>query len=369
MVVSIKKYCHIIVGLNTGGAERMLVRLLSNNTSGQSHTVISIKYGGKQADELRKLGIDVHVVGVNPWQLLRITKRFAPDAFIGWMYYGNLVAAFCGWLFSKPVIWNIRHSVADIRIEKIMLRLAIRAGALLSNFPKKIIYNSRAAASQHAALGYQVKCTETLPNGVDILNFSPSKSARGDFRQELGLSLDGLVVGHLARFHRMKDHIGFLRAARHIHDCLPSVRFVLVGRGVDSKNSDLTEEIDRLGMAEQVSLLSERDDIAKFLNGLDLLVLSSAWGEAFPNVLIEAMSCKVPVVTTDVGDAASIVADPARVVPIKNPAALAHAVLRFLTLNKNERVAVGEIDRNRVLELYDINRINIEYQSIWNTVT
>jgi len=368
MNIGLKRYCHIIVGLNTGGAERMLVRLLSNGADGQQHLVLSVKHGGEQADQMRKLGIDVCIVGINPWGMYQAIKRFQPDVFIGWMYYGNLIAAFWGWLYRQPVIWNIRHSITDLAIEKRLLRLAIRTGALISGLPKRIVYNSAAASYQHKTLGYQHHLASVLPNGVDISYFSPSQSARAGIRKELGISPETLVIGHLARMHPMKGHMNFLRTAKYIHDDNPNAQFVLGGRGVDSNNSQLVDEIDRLGIGHQVKLLGERNDVAYFLNGLDLLILSSAWGEAFPNVLIEAMSCAVPVISTDVGDAASIVNDTTRVVPVSDPIALARSALKVLALGDDERASIGDNGRHRVVECYDINKIKQEYHSIWCAV-
>lgn len=367
-MISSKTYCHIIPSLKTGGAERMLVRLLSNTSVGDQHMVICMQYGGQQAKELIGLGVDVHTVGLNIWSLLKFFKKNHSDVYIGWMYYGNLLATLFGWLFSKPVIWNIRHSVENIRVEKLTLRLAIRMCAILSHSPQKIIYNSRIAVSQHAVLGFELGQSVVLPNGVDTSIFKASKTTRIDFRKEFGLSSKTLVIGHLARFHPMKDHIRFLRAAKYIVNYFPNSYFVLAGRGVDSKNLQLVDEIERLNITNKVSLTGERDDIANFLSSLDLLIVSSAWGEAFPNVLIEAMSCEVPVITTNVGDAAYIVADPSRVVPTKNHIQLAQAAVDFLSHNYKTRRIVGKINRNRVIEFYNIDKIKASYQSIWSAV-
>src|SRR5437762_2367360 len=79
------------------------------------------------------------------------------------------------------------------------------------------------------------------------------------------------------------------------------------------------------GLDGRVHLMGCREDIARLTAALDIASSSSAFGEGFSNALGEAMACAVPCVATDVGDAARIVADTGRVVPPRNPEAMAAA--------------------------------------------
>ena len=97
----------------------------------------------------------------------------------------------------------------------------------------------------------------------------------------------------------------------------------------------------------------------------DVAALSSSFGEAFPNVVSEAMSCGVPCVVTDVGDAALIVGETGVVVPTKDPAALAAGWRRLLDLDVQVRVQLGSAARQRVTERYNLPEIVSRYERLF----
>ena len=103
-----------------------------------------------------------------------------------------------------------------------------------------------------------------------------------------------------------------------------------MGTNLSSTNKELMAEIKKSGLEESVLLLGKRQDISNILNAFDVLCSSSSFGEAFPNVVAEAMSCGIPCVVTDVGDSANIVGDLGIVVPPSSPEQMATACLKIL---------------------------------------
>ncbi len=362
------KICHVITDLSVGGAEMMLTKLLEHRRrTAWEHEVISLMPLGVLEKRVIAAGVRVHTLPMrrgfpSPRDIRRLNalaRARSPDVLQGWMYHGNL-AAWRMWrvLHGKPrLYWNIRHSITRLADEKTLTRWLIRGGARLSTRPHKILYNSEAAADQHEALGYDAARRLIIPNGFDLARWLPEPEKRAAVRERFGLPPDAVVIGMVARFHPMKDHATLLRAATIHLQRHPNTRFVLAGRGVDPANPALTEWTD-----ERIHLLGEQEDIAGLMQACDLLASSSAWGEAFPNVLGEAMACGVPCVATDVGDARRIIGDTGRVVPARDPQSLAEA---WTDLLGGDLKALGVAARRRVEERYPIERIVDQYETLY----
>ena len=176
----------------------------------------------------------------------------------------------------------------------------------------------------YAERGFDAAKLTVIPNGFDSSRFRPDPAARDEVRREIGVAPDAPLIGLVARYDPFKDHATFLRAAAALVRTRPDARFLLCGNRVDAGNAELVEQIASLGLAEHVRLLGPRRDVQRIYAALDVLAQSSI-SEAFPLVLGEAMASGVPCAATDVGDSALIVGDTGRIVPPRNPEALAGA--------------------------------------------
>jgi glycosyltransferase involved in cell wall biosynthesis len=121
-------------------------------------------------------------------------------------------------------------------------------------------------------------------------------------------------------------------------------------------------------MVERVHLLGERLDMPRLTAALDIASLSSAYEEGFPNVIGEAMSCGVPCVVSDVSDSPWIVGDSGRVVPPRNPEALARSWKDLIELGREERKALGETARSRVIECFSLASVVEQYERLYESV-
>jgi len=374
------KVLHAITGLEVGGAENMLVRLLDAGTREKFEpSVLSLMDPeaapyGTLAPQVTALRIPVatlkmprrHPTLANVWGLCRSVRAADPQLIQGWMYHGNLAATVGAWSLPHrpPVIWNVRHSVHDLSLEKPLTRLIIKLSARLSRLPRAIIYNSRVSAAQHQALGFAAARAVVIPNGFDTARFKPQPDARVRLCRELGIDPARTLVGMIARNHPMKDHGNLVRAAGLLRERGCDVHLVLIGSGVDPANRELCELIGALGLEGRVSLLGERGDVPALIAGLDLVALSSAWGEGFPNVLGEAMASGVPCVATDVGDCTWVLGPHGIIVPPRQSEALAIALGRLIDLGSDARRQLGQAGRARIIQHFSIHEVVRQYEAL-----
>ena len=374
------KVVHIITGLTTGGAEMMLYKLLTSmNRSRFDSAVISLMDKGVIGTKIEALGIPVYELrmkGGRPtlsalWRLRRIIHTLKPNLIQGWMYHGN-IAALIGRMFAAndpAVLWNIRQTLYKMEDEKWLTQQVIRASRYLSARASRLIYNSRLSASQHEALGFSRYKRILLCNGFDVKRFCPSEDALKVVRQNLGLDEYIPIVGLFARYHPMKDHANFINAANIVYLQQPDVHFILVGRNVALNNPDLSALINASDAKDNIHLLGEREDIADLMAAIDIAVISSAWGEGFPNTLGEAMACGIPAVVTDVGDSAWILGkDNGEVVPVRDPQALAAGIFKLLNMDKERRCALGRRLRQRIVDEFSLEKITDQYAALYEQV-
>lgn len=331
-----KSITHIITGLNTGGAETMLYKLLSNiDRTKFELKVLSLTDIGSIGKKIEKLGISVKALGMkrgvpNPryvFGLVAILKKEKPDLVQTWMYHADLIGGLAAKLVRNvPVVWNIRHSNLDPKGNKKTTILTAKACAKLSKtIPKKIICCSEASFKVHSELGYKEEKMIVIPNGFDLDAFKPDAEARYSVRRELRIPDDAAIMGMVARFDPQKDHKNLINAAGVLCRSNKNIHFILCGDGITNDNKQLAKCIQENNLQVNFHLLGRRADIARITTAFDIASSSSSYGEGFPNVVGEAMSCEVPCVVTNVGDSAYIVGDTGIVVPPKNPLAMARA--------------------------------------------
>ncbi len=368
----------IITGIGWGGAEGMLYRLLSRlDRTRFTATVITLIDVGPQPliEKIQSLGISVRCLGMQPGRpslvsLLRLTRWLRenpPDLISTWQYHADLIGGLAARLAGGiPVAWGIRQSDLNREGNGRLTFLTVRMCALLSRWlPVRIVCCSEASRQVHAASGYVAKKMVVIPNGYDLGTFRPDSVARVAIRKELHIPEDAPVIGLVARFHPQKDHRNFFQAARLLHKDRPDVYFVLCGLEVNWENKTLTSWIEEAGIRKRVLLLGRREDISKLTAAFDIACLSSSYGEGFPNIVSEAMSCGVPCAVTDVGEAAFIVGQTGRVVPPRNPNALAASLRELVDLGQEGRSRLGVAARQRVKERFNLPQIVAQYESLF----
>lgn len=366
---------HIITGLNDGGAEAVLFRLCTHDSL-NTHCVISLMDDGKYGAPLRAAGVDVHCLNMPQgrvtlrglWRLWSLLRSLHPQVVQTWMYHADLIGGVVARLAGvRAICWGVRHSnLAPGTVKRSTIWIA-RICAWLSHFvPARIICCSEQASLVHQQLGYSASKFSVIANGYNLEQFLPDDAAGKALRLTLGVGEDVFLIGMVARFDPQKDHANLISALKLLAANDQGFLCALVGSGMEQSNAALLNLLKLAGVTDRVLLLGRRNDIPAIMNALDIHVLSSL-GEAFPNVLAEAMACATPCVTTDVGDAALIVGDSGWVVPPRDSSALASglAAARSAHSDSAEWECRKKAARQRIVEKFAVEEMVFSYQDVW----
>lgn len=366
------KVTHVIIGLNIGGAELMLKRLIESHLDRPDieHSVISLTDMGVLGEQLTKQGVPVYCLGMSSsmkgpvtfFKLRKLLKKLRPDAVQTWMYHsdflGGLAARSVG---IKRIFWNVRNTkltgrgAANYIFRKIC--------AFLSHLiPEKVVYVSSSAYVEHTSSGYAKGNAIIISNGFDVRKLSFNKNSRKEIRDHWKLADECFLVCSIGRYAAAKDHLTFIKAMKMAMAANSRVFAVIVGRGV-SGSSVLRGEIDDF---EDRFILSEtRDDIPEVLSAADMFCLHSIT-EGFPNVLGEAMSVGLPCVTTRAGDAELILNNINLTCDVGDYKCISNKVLFLAEMTLSERQKFGVDNRNRIIDNYSLSSVIEKYLMLYN---
>ncbi|WP_395003067.1 glycosyltransferase [Cypionkella sp.] len=343
--------CHIVTGLNRGGAERALHTLLTNGLQDHfQNRVISLMDEGVYGARFVELGVPVTTIKLNRGRLSfgglrRLMQNLSedpPNILQGWMYHGNLAATLGSFILpARPIlVWNIRCAVGSYGDIGRSTHALLQLLKLMSAVPDSILYNSSNARSQHMKFGFLDQRAQVIPNGFNLLEWQPSPSKREAARKAIHLPSKAQVVGYIGRNHPQKDLKTLFSAISRLRATRPLPHFVLIG-------ADLKAAMPHGFPEQNLTFLGDQSDLAAIIPAFDFLCLTSR-SEGFPNVLGEAMACGVPCITTDAGDAEMIVGETGWVVPREDPEALAAALRNVLLTPPNELSKRGDAARTRI---------------------
>ncbi len=250
----------------------------------------------------------------------------------GHPYLSSFLATKIAKRYSKPLvltqhntfieynnIWDTAEKLNDLAIGKQVL-----------NEVDKIIVVSNATKKYVLTLGANPEKVEVLHNGVDLNRFKPLSEVKDQMRKKLSISKDAKVVLTVRRIVYKNGIDTLLESAEIAVKRNPKLVFVVVGKGPDSE--EVKEKIGQLRMQNNFRLTGfvSDENLPLYYNAADLFALPSKSGEGLPLVVLEAMSCGLPVIATNVGGTSEVMSeDYGKLVPPNSPDSLAEALVEF----------------------------------------
>jgi len=309
------RIAYLITDLDIGGAERNLQTLVTRLDRRRFEvSVASLMPVGRIAEELRAAGVAVTAFNMTNVADLRALPRVAawlrrarPDLLHTWLFHANFLGRIAAAAARTPAV------VSSIRVAE-PRRWHLLFERLTSRLADVILANSPSLRDYMIGRGIASARLRVVPNGVDLGRFSARRPGRAHTTATV------LFVG---RLDRQKGVDVLLRSAAALAKRC-DFRLDLVGEGPDRVK--LARLAERLKLTN-VRFLGRSERVSALLAQADVLVLPSRW-EGLPNIVLEAMAARCPVVATDVIGSRDLIEDGVNglLVPPDDPAALAEAL-------------------------------------------
>jgi glycosyltransferase involved in cell wall biosynthesis len=342
-----------------GGAQVRFAAIANHFGPAFRHIVVALD-GNLTCRERLDPGLDVTFPQIearknamldNTWRFRRLLRQWRPDVLVT-----------CNWGAIEFALANLipitRHlHVVDgfgpeERTSQIPRRVMLRRLAL-SRTP--VVLPSRNLVRIATDVWkLPSKVIRYVPNGVDLDRFA-APAARTSPES---------VIGTIAALREEKNLSRLIHAFAQAQAVIPC-RLVIVGDGPE--RSALTALVQRLRIAERVEFAGHRQDTPDFYARFDIFALSSDT-EQMPLSVIEAMASGLPVVSTDVGDVRTMVADDnARFITPLDDEPMAQA-LQTLLADPALRQSIGQANRDKARRDFDQATMFATHGALWRGV-
>lgn len=367
------KVTHLITGLGKGGAEAMLCNLIKKQSSQEfQQIVISLGASSYYENIIRQYQVPVYVFPLKKCpirSILKIRKLLRESQVIScWMYHCCVL----GYFLTLPeqhsrMIWNICHNNLNVQYDKRLTVFLAKLCAIYSEKVASIVYNGNPARESHEKIGYVSQKSVVIGTGCDMDIYYKKIEAREKVNQKFPFCRKKMILS-VGRYHVIKDFPMLIKAVGILKKRREDIVLVLCGSGLSEDNSELkmVVEQNQLRLGKDIFLLGQRNDIADWMSAADLYVLHSI-SEAFPNVLLEAMSCEALCLATDVGPVKELL-EPTEIIPVGDSRMLAEKMEDRLNLSEEMRKSIGKKNREKVYRQYEISLIVKQYENVYRSL-
>lgn len=366
---------HVFPSFETGGQQVRMATLANRLGAECRHTVLSLN-GVTSAADLVDPGVSLSLHPVPPAKpgkaaaapaavaAGKLIRNLSPDLLLTHNWGSMEWVAANRWGPRVPHIhfedgFGPDESAGRQFIRRVLMRRLVLSGHATTVVPSRTL--ERIATSVWRLPGSKVRY---IPNGIDLARFAAPPSPM--LAERFAIQPSDLVVGSVGTLRPEKNFRRLIAAVAHAARGRP-VKLVIVGDGPERLL--LETEAKLHGLGDRLILTGRLASPEALLGRFDIFALSSDT-EQMPYSLIEAMAASRPVVATDVGDVASMVADENRgfVVPAKNFAGFCGALTTLLEQPCLRR-SLGEANREVALQRYDLDRMMGTYRGLFAQLT
>ncbi|MGO8934469.1 MAG: glycosyltransferase [Terracidiphilus sp.] len=351
-----------------GGAERQAMLLAKGlRRRGWRVSVVALSgSGGPAAAELRDCGVafmslEMRKGLADPRGWIRLQRwlwREQPDVLHAHLPHAAWLCRWSRLAAPVPVVIDTLHSSCTGKSAR-------RIGYACSRWlPDHVTAVSRATAVSHLSAGMvREDQLSILANGIEVDSWEPNVNARREARRQLGLTDEFLWLA-VGRLEAVKDYPTLLRAMAYAPE---KARLLILGAG--PLEMELTTLATKLGLERRVCLLGFEPNVQRWMQAADGFVLSSRY-EGLPMVLLEAGACAVPAVATDVPGTCEVIVDVVNgsLARAGDPHSLCEAMAGLMSMPIEERYAMGECARRRVIEEFGMESVLDRWERLYEAL-
>ncbi|MCP5267991.1 MAG: glycosyltransferase [Zoogloeaceae bacterium] len=275
------------------------------------------------SDEVIFLDFSSNAVGGLKLAAIRALRKIAASRDFALVIAHRAKPTYIACLATKLPVISVHHAFGDYR------RAARRwfANAFRKRLSLLAVSDAVRDDIRRCLPGWPDEKIATLHNRLDVAAAQEAIVPREAAREALGLPQEVPVIGNVGRLHPDKDQATLITGFAAALPRLPAGTLLAIA-GSGPLDTALKAQAVSLGITDRVCFLGQVADVRRYFSAFDLFALSSDH-EPFGMVLLEAMVAGVPVMATDCGGAPEVVADPDRLFPLRDAAALADKLVTF----------------------------------------
>ena len=359
----IRKILFLIGDYSTGGKERQLTEIIRNLPKEKYEIYLFMKnensyYFGTIKENLTSycsLGKE-NFSFTDILALRQYNKSIQPHI----VFSFSTTLSHYSLLLKLLGIFKYRLINGSIRDAPVNLNLHMLSEKLLYNFYEEVVANSKAGLQAYNQNGKRGR--HVLYNGIDE-NRIP-KISKDELRQQLRIDERFMVV-MVASMGESKDQTTFLKAAAKVLEITDDIQFYLVGDG--PKKSEYMNLVLTLELENNIYFTGEVSNAEQYLKASDLSVLMSTNAEGFPNVVLESLACRTPVVANDNGGTRELLINGKNGYLVRpGDHEMLASKIRFMNENKNVLHRLAENGAYRVREKFGMNKMVSNFEDILN---
>lgn len=353
-----KKILHFISGLEIGGTETQLLRILPKMQKYHDNRVCCFRGHGPIGIKLEKNNVPVYYLdfqGIFDLGIFKrfhsITKDFHPDILVTYLIHADLSGRILGKLF------NIKKIVSSKRGSLLQWEWLSKIDCLTKWMINHYLVQTQVAKSQWMQkLSLSADKFTVIPNGIDTKLFQQNIDILQK-KSELQIKPGLFVITCVSRLRRGKGHDILLAAFEKVYHTNPNIALLLVGDG--EKEIGLRKQIKNYVSKDAIFFLGNRKDVPEILAISDLFILPTE-GEGMSNAIIEAMSAGLPIITTDIPENQDLIIDKKTGIlfPVNNANSLSEKIEALLA-DTEQGMAIGQSAQKAAEECFNDERVTL----------